>query len=70
MEEEEVNVGIWEGDMHFNLSIPKSVDEKMSEIRSRNPQLWKGRDFDLMQEANKELEEQQSSQPSQPESEQ
>ena len=64
MEDEEmVNVGIWEDGMHFSLAIPKSLDRKMSEVRSRNPELWKDRWFDLMNEAQKELEAEQQSQP-------
>lgn len=60
MEEEMVNVGIWEDGMHFSLSITKALDRKMAEIRNQNPEQWKGRSFALMEEADRQLKAEQS----------
>lgn len=66
MEEEMVSVGIWDGGMHFSVKIPKPLADKMGEIGARNPEMWEDRSFDLMDEAQKELDaEKEQSQPQQ-----
>ena len=40
--EQEVNVSFrTEEGIHFNIAIPKSLDEKMQQIRQQDPERWK-----------------------------
>ncbi len=42
--------------MHLTVETTQRVLDKMAEIRSRNPELWKRKDLDLLDKAEEELE--------------
>lgn len=42
-------------EMIMELEMPKVVADKIGEIRKRNPKKWEHREWDLMDEAEKEL---------------
>ena len=56
IEEQEVTVGIWDEGIHFNLAVKKPVADRMGAIRSQDPERWKGKEFELLKEAHRQLE--------------
>ncbi|MDY6374396.1 MAG: hypothetical protein SPK61_04315 [Bacteroidales bacterium] len=48
-----------QGGMHLTVETTQRVLDKMAEIRSRNPELWKSKDLDLLDKAEEELEKEQ-----------
>lgn len=55
METEQVTVSMYQGGMHLTIETSRKVLEKMSEIRSQNPELWRKKDLDLLDKAEEEL---------------
>ena len=52
---------IQQDEIHFLVTMPKRVNDKMVEISHRSPKgFWENRDLDLEKEAIKELEEEQN----------
>ena len=64
MDEEMINVCLQDEPMSFNMDLPKSVVERMVQIREQEPDKWKS-DLDLLHEAQRQLKEQ-SQQPQNP----
>ena len=56
MEDKMVDLYLKQGEIRLALSVPKPTADKMSEIRSRNPEIWKDKELDLLEEAGKELD--------------
>ena len=48
-------VSLSQDGLHMLVDVPKETLDKMNEIRSRNPEEWKGRTIDLHIQAEKEL---------------
>ena len=67
---EEVNRNSWEGDIHFNIVVPKELDERMGLLQEQDPEKW-ANETELMHEAHRQLEEERQRQKQkQPEAEQ
>jgi hypothetical protein len=56
-EDEKVNIGLMSHGVHYNITVSKSIADKMGEIRGRNPEKWKDNQMELLLEAKKALEE-------------
>ena len=56
METEQIILSMRQGGMHLTVETTQRVLDKMAEIRSRNPELWKRKDLDLLDKAEEELE--------------
>ncbi len=56
MEPEQIILSMHQGGMHLTVETTQRVLDKMAEIRSRNPELWKRKDLDLLDKAEEELE--------------
>ncbi len=56
MEPEQIILSMHQGGMHLTVETTQRVLDKMAEIRSQNPELWKNRDLDLLDKAEEELE--------------
>ena len=59
METEQFILSMRQGGMHLTVETTQRVLDKMAEIRSRNPELWKSKDLDLLDKAEEELEKEQ-----------
>lgn len=57
MDEEMVSIGLWQKGRHFSIRTQKSVADKMAEIEAENPEIWEDREFDLLQEAHRRVDE-------------
>ena len=68
MSNEKIQRSVSQGGIHFVVSMPKEVSDKMGEIARRSPEgAWASRGMELMDQAKKELKEQASQQNPQPE---
>lgn len=56
METEQVILSVHQGGMHLTVETTPRVLDKMADIRSQNPDLWKNKDLDLLDKAEEELE--------------
>lgn len=55
--EEMIRRSIRQDEIHFLVTMPKKVNDKMAEIAHRSPKgFWENRDLDLKEQAYKELE--------------
>lgn len=53
--DDKIILSMYQGGMHLTIETTQRVLDKMAEIRSQNPELWRKKDLDLLDKAEEEL---------------